>query len=55
VLLGGELLGVLGALIAIPVAGSLQLLVRELTTGRLGEGQGTVPAGTVPESPGPGP
>jgi predicted PurR-regulated permease PerM len=31
VLLGGELLGVLGALIAIPVAGSLQLLVRELT------------------------
>ncbi len=34
VLIGGELLGVLGALIAIPVAGSLQLLVRELTTGR---------------------
>jgi predicted PurR-regulated permease PerM len=32
VLLGGELLGVLGALIAIPVAGSLQLLFRELTT-----------------------
>ncbi len=32
VLIGGELLGVLGALIAIPIAGSLQLLVRELTT-----------------------
>ena len=29
VLIGGELLGVLGALIAIPVAGSLQLLFRE--------------------------
>jgi predicted PurR-regulated permease PerM len=36
VLIGGELLGVLGALIAIPVAGSLQLLVRELTGGRIG-------------------
>ena len=33
VLVGGELLGVLGALIAIPVAGSLQLFVRELTEG----------------------
>jgi predicted PurR-regulated permease PerM len=50
VLIGGELLGVLGALIAIPVAGSLQLLVRELTTGTIREhaphpddGQGTVP------------
>jgi predicted PurR-regulated permease PerM len=30
VLLGGELLGVLGALVAIPVAGSLQLVVREV-------------------------
>jgi predicted PurR-regulated permease PerM len=38
VLIGGELLGVLGALIAIPVAGSLQLLVRELTGGRIGSG-----------------
>jgi predicted PurR-regulated permease PerM len=35
VLLGGELLGVLGALIAIPVAGSLQLLFREVTGERL--------------------
>jgi predicted PurR-regulated permease PerM len=35
VLLGGELLGVLGALIAIPVAGSLQLLFRELAGTRL--------------------
>jgi predicted PurR-regulated permease PerM len=33
VLIGGELLGVLGALIAIPVAGSLQLLFRELAGG----------------------
>jgi predicted PurR-regulated permease PerM len=36
VLVGGELLGVLGALIAIPVAGSLQLLFRELTAVRAG-------------------
>jgi predicted PurR-regulated permease PerM len=51
VLIGGELLGVLGALIAIPVAGSLQLLVRELTTGRIDGGVGPVPQ----TSPGPGP
>jgi predicted PurR-regulated permease PerM len=38
VLVGGELLGVLGALIAIPVAGSVQLLFRELTQQRLGDG-----------------
>jgi predicted PurR-regulated permease PerM len=48
VLLGGQLLGVLGALIAIPVAGSLQLLVRELTTGTIRakapESSGTVPS-----------
>jgi predicted PurR-regulated permease PerM len=43
VLIGGELLGVLGALIAIPVAGSLQLLVREITTGRIT----TAPAGAA--------
>jgi predicted PurR-regulated permease PerM len=30
VLVGGELMGVLGALVAIPVAGSIQLIVREL-------------------------
>jgi predicted PurR-regulated permease PerM len=30
VLTGGELLGILGALVAIPVAGSIQLVVREL-------------------------
>ena len=35
VLIGGELLGVLGALIAIPVAGSLQLLFREVTSGSI--------------------
>jgi predicted PurR-regulated permease PerM len=33
VLLGGELMGVLGALIAIPIAGSIQLVVRELRQG----------------------
>ena len=33
VLIGGELMGVLGALVAIPIAGSLQLVVRELRTG----------------------
>jgi predicted PurR-regulated permease PerM len=42
VLLGGELLGVLGALIAIPVAGSLQLLFREVTRERFGKGTGPV-------------
>jgi predicted PurR-regulated permease PerM len=44
VLLGAELLGVLGALIAIPVAGSLQLLFRELAEQRLARRAGTVPA-----------
>jgi predicted PurR-regulated permease PerM len=33
VLIGGELMGVLGALVAIPIAGSIQLVVRELRTG----------------------
>jgi predicted PurR-regulated permease PerM len=33
VLTGGELLGILGALVAIPVAGSIQLVVRELRGG----------------------
>jgi predicted PurR-regulated permease PerM len=46
VLVGGELLGVLGALIAIPVAGSLQLLFRELTAVRAGPGP--APAGPGP-------
>lgn len=44
VLLGAELLGVLGALIAIPVAGSLQLLFRELAEQRLARRAGTLPA-----------
>ncbi len=43
VLLGGELLGVLGALVAIPVAGSLQLLFRELAEQRLARRAGAVP------------
>ncbi len=42
VLIGAELLGVLGALIAIPVAGSLQLLFRELAEQRVAKGTGTV-------------
>ena len=50
VLIGGELLGVLGALIAIPVAGSLQLLVRELTTGP----DSTAGAGRLRPGPAPG-
>ena len=33
VLIGGELMGVLGALVAIPIAGSIQLVVRELRAG----------------------
>jgi predicted PurR-regulated permease PerM len=33
VLVGGELMGVLGALVAIPIAGSIQLVVRELRAG----------------------
>jgi predicted PurR-regulated permease PerM len=33
VLVGGELMGVLGALVAIPIAGSLQLVVREIRAG----------------------
>jgi predicted PurR-regulated permease PerM len=43
VLIGAELLGVLGALIAIPVAGSLQLLFRELARERLAKTVKTVP------------
>lgn len=35
VLIGGELMGVLGALVAIPIAGSVQLVVRELRTGTI--------------------
>jgi predicted PurR-regulated permease PerM len=33
VLIGGELMGVLGALVAIPIAGSIQLVVREFRRG----------------------
>jgi len=33
VLVGGELMGVLGALVAIPIAGSIQLVVREIRAG----------------------
>ena len=35
VLLGGALLGIIGALIAIPLAAALQLVLREVITPRL--------------------
>jgi predicted PurR-regulated permease PerM len=34
VLIGGALLGVLGAILAVPIAGSLKVIVRELTAAR---------------------
>lgn len=34
ILIGGSLLGILGALIAIPIAATIQIIVRELWTGR---------------------
>ena len=43
VLIGGELMGVLGALVAIPIAGSIQLVVRELRKGTI------APAPTLPQ------
>ena len=43
VLIGGELMGVLGALVAIPIAGSIQLVVRELRKGTI------APAPTQPQ------
>jgi predicted PurR-regulated permease PerM len=48
VLLGGELMGVLGALVAIPVAGSIQLVIREL---RQGVGETPVPGTDVSPEP----
>ena len=49
VLIGGELMGVLGALVAIPIAGSIQLVVREL---RQGVGETPVPGTDVSPEPG---
>jgi len=43
VLVGAELAGILGALAAIPVAGSLQVIVRDLLAHRR-----TAPAGPSP-------
>ncbi len=45
VLLGGALLGVLGALVAIPVAGSIQVIARDLLADR------RRPAPAVPATP----
>ena len=52
VLIGGELMGVLGALVAIPIAGSIQLVVREL---RQGVGETPVPGTAEPQPRGPSP
>jgi len=49
VLIGGELMGVLGALVAIPIAGSIQLVVREV---RQGVGETPVPGTDVSPEPG---
>ena len=49
VLVGGELMGVLGALVAIPIAGSIQLVVREV---RQGVGETPVPGTDVSPEPG---
>ena len=49
VLIGGELMGVLGALVAIPIAGSIQLVVREI---RQGVGETPVPGTDVSPEPG---
>ena len=49
VLIGGELMGVLGALVAIPIAGSIQLGVREV---RQGVGETPVPGTDVSPEPG---
>jgi predicted PurR-regulated permease PerM len=49
VLVGGELMGVLGALVAIPIAGSIQLVVREI---RQGVGETPVPGTDVSPEPG---
>jgi predicted PurR-regulated permease PerM len=48
VLMGAALLGVLGALLAIPIAGSIQLLVREIMAERRA---GTQPAAPAEPSP----
>ena len=49
VLIGGALLGILGALVAIPIAGSIQLVVREI---RQGVGETPVPGTDVSPEPG---
>jgi predicted PurR-regulated permease PerM len=48
VLVGAELAGILGALAAIPVAGSLQVLIRDQMAHRRGPGPQPAPAGAEP-------
>jgi predicted PurR-regulated permease PerM len=48
VLVGGALLGILGALVAIPIAGSIQVIVRELLAARGASGTATPPAASKP-------
>jgi predicted PurR-regulated permease PerM len=48
VLVGGALLGILGALVAIPIAGSIQVIVRELLATRESPGTAAPPAASKP-------
>jgi predicted PurR-regulated permease PerM len=48
VLIGGALLGILGALVAIPIAGSIQVIVRELLAGREQPGTAGPPTASKP-------
>ncbi len=52
ILAGAELLGILGALIAIPVAGSIAVVLKELVPRKVEEGE-PVPAGAYPVRPEP--
>lgn len=51
VLLGGTLLGVLGALLAIPAAGSMQILLRQALQARRRHVESVERAGAVPAAP----
>jgi predicted PurR-regulated permease PerM len=44
ILIGADLAGVLGALIAIPIAGSLQVILREVLTARKERAEAPEPA-----------
>jgi predicted PurR-regulated permease PerM len=42
ILIGAELAGILGALAAIPVAGSIQVIIRDILAGRRARNEETV-------------